>query len=148
MVQDSEDQKANKVNRVQRDQRALGEKQVLQDPRAHPDPKDPVVCPFKACLECQVIKEIKEMLAFLVHRVSLEVWVHLDVMAHQARGDFLGRMVPLDLQDHLDQLAFREPLVYRGSRAAWDRRDPWGHLVSLDQRESEVNEETCSLKPW
>lgn len=148
MVQDSEDQKANKVNRVRRDQRDLGEKQVLQDPRAPLAPKDPVVCPFKACLECLVIKEIKEMLAFRVHRVSLEVLVHQDAMAHQARGDFPERMVPLGLQDHLDQLAFLEPLVSQGLRAAWDHKEPWGHLVSLEQRESEVNEETCSLKPW
>lgn len=148
MVQDSEDQKANKVNRVRRDQRDLGEKQVLQDPRAPLDPRDPVVCPFKACLECRVIKEIKEMLVFLVHRVSLEVLVHQDVMAHQARGDFPERMVPLGLQDHLGQLEFLEPLVSQGSRAAWDHKEPWGHLVSLERRESEVNEETCSLKPW
>lgn len=148
MVQASEDPKANKVNRGRRDQKALGGKQVLQDPRAPLDLKDPVVCPFKACLECQVTKEIKEMLAFLVHRVSLEVWVHQDVMALQARGDFLERTVPLVLQGHLVQSAFLEPLVSQGSQAAWDHKDPWGHLVSLDQRESEVNEETCSPKPW
>lgn len=148
MVQDSEDQKANKVNRVRRDQRDLGEKQVLQGPRAPLDLKDLVVCPFKACLECRVIKEIREMLAFLAHRVSLEVLAHQDGMAHQARGDFQERMVHLGPQDHLDQLAFLEPLVSQGSRAAWDHKEPWGHLVSLERRESEVNGETCSLKPW
>lgn len=148
MVQDSEDQKANKVNRVRRDQRALGGKQVLQDLRVPLDPKDPVVCPFKACLVCPVTKEIKEMLAFLVHRVSLEVWVHQDVMAHQARGDFLERMVLLVLQGHPGQLAFLEPLVSQGSWEAWDHKEPRGRLVSLDQRESEVNEETCNLRPW
>lgn len=148
VVQDSEDLKANKVNRVQRDQKALEEKQALQDLRDRLGPKDPAVCLFKACLECQVKKEIKETVAFLVPRESQEVWAHQDVMAHQARGDFLERMVPLAPQDHQGQLEFLEPPVSRGSRAAWDHKVPWGHLVFLEQRASGVNEETCSLKPW
>lgn len=72
MVQDSEDQRANKVNKAQRDQMDLVVKQALQDPRAPLDLKDQVVCPFKECLECQVKKERKETLAFLAHRVSQE----------------------------------------------------------------------------
>lgn len=103
VVRDSEDQRASKVNQVQRDQMALGVKLVCQDLRVHLDPKDQVVCPFKECPEYQEIKERKEILAFQVHRVSQEALVHQDVMAHQARGAFQERMDPRDLQDHQGQ---------------------------------------------
>lgn len=148
VVQDSEDQRANEVNRVQRDQRALEVTQALQDPRAPLDPKDQVVCPFKECLECRVLKEKKERQAFLAHRVSQEALVHQDAMGLQASGDFLERTGPLALQDHQGQLAFPEPLESQGSQEAWDLKVPWGHLVSLEPRESEEKEGTCSLKLW
>jgi len=148
VVQDSEDQRANEVNRVQRDQRALEVTQALQDPRVPLDPKDQVVCPFKECLECRVLKEKKERPAFLAHRVSREALVHQDAMALQARGAFLERMDPLALQDHQGQLAFLETLESQGSQEAWDLKEPWGHLVSLEPRESAEKGGTCSLKPW
>lgn len=148
VVQDSADQRANEVNRVQRDQKALGVKQVPQDLRVPLDLKDQVVCPFKECLECLELKEKKERLVFLAPRVSQEALVHQDAMALQARGAFLERTGPLALQDHQGQLAFLEPLESQGSQEAWDLKVPWGHLVSLGQRESVEKEATCSLKPW
>lgn len=148
VVQDSEDQRANKVNKAQRDQMDLVVKQALQDPRAPLDLKDQVVCPFKECLGCQVKKERKEILVFLAHRVSREALVHLDVMAHQARGAFLERMVPLALQDHQGQLAFLELLESQGSLEAQDHKAHLDHLVSPVQRESEESAVTCSPKPW
>lgn len=69
-------------------------------------------------------------------------------MAHQARGAFLERMVPLALQDHQGQLAFLELLESRGSLEAQDHKAHLGHLVSLVQRESEESAVTCSPKPW
>lgn len=148
VVQGSEDQRASKVNRVQRDQMALGVKQALQDLRVPLDPKDQVVCPFKECLECQAKKERKERLVFLAHRVFQEVLVHQDAMARQARGAFLEKMDPLALQDHQGQLAFLELPEFQGSQEVWDPKVPSDHLVFPEQRESEENEVTCSLKPW
>lgn len=148
VVRDSEDQRANKVNRVQRDQMALGVKQALQDLKAPLGLKDQVVSPFKGCLECQVTKERKERLAFLAHRVSQEALVHQDAMARQARGAFLERMDPQALQGHRGQLAFLEPQESQASQGVWDLKAPWDPLVSQEQKESEENEVTCSLKPW
>lgn len=148
VVQDSEDQRANEESRVQRDQMALGVKQALQDLRVPLDPKDQVVCPFKEYLECQVKRGRKERLACLVYRASQEALAHQDAMALQARGAFLERMGPLALQDHQGQLAFLEPPESQGSQEAWDPKAPWDHLVFLEQKESEENEVTCSLRPW
>lgn len=148
VVQDSVDRRANKVNRVQRDQKALGVRQALQDLRVPQDPRDRAVCPFKECRGCRARKERKETPASPGHRVSQEAWAHQDVMVHQAKGDFLERMVPPALQDPQGQLAFLEHLESLGSRAARDRKAPWGHLASLEQREREANEATCNLRPW
>lgn len=148
VVRDSEDQRANEESRVQRDQMALGVKQALQDLRVPLDPKDQVVYPFKEYLECQAKKERKERLASLVHRASQEASVRRDAMALQARGAFLERMGPLALPDHQGQLAFPEPPESQGSQEAWDPKAPWDHLVFREQRESEENEVTYSLRPW
>lgn len=118
VVQDSEDRRASKVNRVRRDQKVLGVKLALQDLRVPPDHKDQVVCLSKECLGCQAKKGRKERLAHLVRRASQEVSAHRDAMALPARGAFLERMGPLALQDHQGQLAYPEPPESQGSPEA------------------------------